>query len=166
MNSILVALDGTPASLKVVKYVAEIIGHLPKTTVYLFHVVPMVSPNLLTSEEVRRIEKIHEEVEHLSGFFWSKESEEKMFQIFSEAVNLLKSQGIPEENIKTFFDVASDTIANLILRHARRLNCRTIAVGRRGLGRVKEILIGSTSSTVVRNAKGHTVWVVDTTEEE
>lgn len=164
MNSFLLALDATPASLKVVKYVADIISNRPQKRIYLFHVLPITSPNLLTPEEIRRIEKIHEEVEYLSGLFWKREAEEKMNSLFSEAIRIFKLEGIPEEDIKTLFDVASETVANLILKHAKKLNCRTIVVGRRGLGRVKEILIGSTSSTVVRNAKGHTVWVVDTTE--
>lgn len=165
-ESIFIALDGSPSSVKVVNYAARMVRNIQNIVVYFFHALPMVSPNLLTSEEIRRIEKIHEEMEHLSGFFWEANAEEKMNNIFQESIHVLTAHGISEEKIKTLFDVTSDTVASLILRHARRLKCHTIVVGRRGLGRVKEILLGSTSSTVVRTAKGHTVWVVDTAQED
>ncbi len=168
MESFLVAMDGTTSSMKVVNYVGRIVKEIKNVRIHLFHVLPIVSPNFLTEEEVRRIEEIHEqeEGEHLSGFFWTRESEDKMRHMFDEAIKVLVKLGIAPENVYTTFAVESDSIANLILQHAKRLKCSTIVVGRRGLGRVKEILLGSTSSTVVRSARGHTVWVVDTPPED
>ncbi|MBW1974454.1 MAG: universal stress protein [Deltaproteobacteria bacterium] len=168
METFLVALDGTPASTRVVHYVGKIVASLEKTKIFLFHVLPVVSPNLLTEEEVKRVQEVHEQddFEHLSGFFWSKEAEEKMNQTFENAMNILVEYGVPPESIHKVFAVESDSIANLILAHAKRLKCSTVVVGRRGLGRVKEILLGSTSSSVIRNAKGYTIWVVDTPQED
>ncbi len=168
MESFLVAVDGTSSSIKIVNYIGKILKDVRYIKIYLFHVLPIVSPNFLTEEEVRRIEEIHEQEdnEHLSGFFWTRESEDKMKQTFDQATEILIKCGIAPDSIYTTFAVESDSIANLILHHANKLKCSTIVVGRRGLGRVKEILLGSTSSTVVRNAKGHTVWVVDTPIDE
>ena len=48
-----------------------------------------------------------------------------------------------------------------ILEKADSESCGTIALGRRGLSLVKEFFLGSVSTKVMRNARGHAVWVVD-----
>ncbi|MDY0040652.1 MAG: universal stress protein [Desulforhabdus sp.] len=161
MEHFLVALDDTPGSLKSVHYINRVLMGVRHIQLTLFHVLDTVSPNLLKREEVQRIERIHEEQPHLSGYFWTTENEEKMLETFHEAKLLLLEGGFPEEQIKTHFSVHSADVAHVILREAETLKCSTIVLGRRGLGRVKEFFLGSVSNTVTKFAREMTVWVVD-----
>ncbi len=161
MEKILIALDGTSSSLKCIQYVNRMLAGNDTVRFYLFHVLPTTSPNLLKKEEVARIESLHQEQSHLGGYFWSPEDQAKMSEIFRRASELLAQGGFAADQVETRFGVESDEIAQIILNQAKALNCATVVVGRRGLGRVKEFFIGSISKSVVSSARKLTVWVVD-----
>jgi len=161
MEHFLVALDGTAGSLKSIHYLNRVLRGVRHVKLTLFHVIPVTSPNLLKREEVQRIEQIHEEQPHLSGYFWTTEDEQKMNKAFSEARSLLLDGGFPEGQLTTYFSIQSTDIAQVILKEARNLKCSTIVVGRRGLSRVREFFLGSVSNSVTKSAREATVWVVD-----
>jgi len=161
MEHFLIALDGTPGSLKSIHYLNRVFRGVRHVQLTLFHVLDTVSPNLLKREEVQRIERIQEEQPHLSGYFWSTESEEKMLQTFHEAKLLLLEGGFLEEQIKTHYSVESVDVAHVILKEAKALQCSTVVMGRRGLGRLKEFFLGSVSNCVTKFARNMTVWVVE-----
>lgn len=161
MQQFLIALDGTPGSLKTIHYINRVLRGNDKVRFRLFHVLATASPNLLKKEEVARIEQLHEDHPHLSGYFWSREDEEKMNKTFQEASALLLQTGFSEKQIQTGFGVESNEIAQVILERAKVLGCSTVVMGRRGLSRVKEFFLGSVSKSVVSNAREVTVWVVD-----
>lgn len=52
-----------------------------------------------------------------------------------------------------------------ILAAAEQSNCDLIVLGRRGLGRVKRLMVGSTSESVVGGAKGAVLVIQNSTEE-
>ena len=161
MEHFIVALNDTPGSLKSIHYINRTLQGVKHIHLTLFHVLDKASPNLLKKEEVRRIERIHEERPHLSGYFWTLENEQKMLDTFHQAKLLLLEGGFPEEQIGTHFSVQSAEVAQVILEEAKALKCSTIVMGRRGLGRVKEFFLGSVSNTVTKFARNMTVWVVD-----
>jgi nucleotide-binding universal stress UspA family protein len=161
MEKFLVAVDCTPASLKCVRYLCRVLRGNPDFEVVLFHVLPTASPNLLKIEEVHRIEQLHSEHPDLSGYFWRAGDEEAMNRFFGEANRMLLDAGFEQSRIATHFGIQSTEISDLILAEAARLGCSTIVMGRRRLSRVKELLVGSVSGSVVRMARGTTVWVVD-----
>ncbi len=162
MERILVALDDRPGSLKTIHYLNRILRGADHVKIHLFHVLPTASPNLLNKETIRRIEDLHEEQDHLSGYFWHPEEEAKMKETFAEAEKILLDGGFAKEQIERHFGVESQDVAHVILERAEALNCTTVVVGRRGLSRVKEFFLGSVSKSVTGHARGITVWVVDT----
>ena len=161
MEHFLIALDDTPGSLKSIHYLNKVLACVAHIRLTLMHVLDTASPNLLKREEVRHIEQIHEARPDLSGYFWTAEAEGKMHAIFREAKELLLSAGFSQEQIKTHYSVQSTDVAQVILNEAKALDCTTIVLGRRGLGRVKEFFLGSVSNQVTKFARGRTVWVVD-----
>ncbi|MBC7359789.1 MAG: universal stress protein [Desulfacinum sp.] len=162
MERILVALDDRPGSLKTVHYINRMLKGAAHVRILLFHVLPAASPNLLGKDVIRRIEGLQEEHPHLSGYFWQPEEEDAMREMFGKARSLLVAGGFPEEQIEEHFAVESQEVAHIIVQRAADLGCSTIAMGRRGLSRVKELFLGSVSKSVTARAKGITVWVVDT----
>lgn len=160
MERFLVALDGSTGSLRIVRYLSRLLGAGSRVHITLFHVLPNVSPNLLKKDEVRRIENMHEKHPRLAGYFWSNEDEVRMETLFREGVRLLLEGGLPSERIAVRFQVQSADTAIVILKEAEVLGCSTIVMGRRGLGRVREFILGSVSSTVVKMAKDVNLWIV------
>lgn len=160
MERFLIALDGTIASLHIVRYFCRLLGGGSNFHVTLFHVLPSVSPNLLKKEDVKRIERIHKENPHLDGYFWSDEDEARMETLFREAREMLIAAGMPPDHISVRFQVQSTETAVVILKEAEALGCSTIIMGRRGIGRVKEFILGSVSSSVVKMARDVNLWIV------
>jgi len=161
MERFLVALDCTPGSTRCVQYLNRVLRGAEHAVIILFHVLPTTSPNMLKEEEVERITAIQHEKPYLAGYFWKEEDEAQMSRSFEQSRQLFIQGGFAQSRIIFHFNVQSADVAQIILDEARDLGCGTIVVGRRRLSRVKELLLGSVSNTVVKLAPGVTVWVVD-----
>lgn len=129
--------------------------------VILFHAIATVSPNRLRRPEVLRIERMHEEQPELRGYFWTSEDEARMNRGFDEARRLLVDGGFASDRISSHFTILSSDVSQVISREAAALDCTTIVIARRQVSRVKEFLTGSTSTSVIKQVRGITVWVVD-----
>lgn len=161
MERFLIAMDCTPGFLKSIDYINRVLKGAVQAQIVLFHVIPAVSPNLLKRDEVQRLERVHEECPALRGYFWKQEDEDQMNRAFDEARRLLLESSFSDTQVRTHFSVESTEIAQVILNNARELGCSTIVMERKRLSRVKELLLGSVTSTLVKLARGITVWVVD-----
>ena len=161
MERLLIALDSAHDSLKSIHYLARLLVPSENLHLTLFHVISTISPDMLKGEELRHIESLHGEEPQLTGYFWKQEDEARMEATFLEARRLLAEAGFDPSRIKTRFAVQYDDVAQVIVKEAKSLRCSTIVVGRRGMGRVKEFLLGSVSSSVTKLARGMTVWIVD-----
>jgi nucleotide-binding universal stress UspA family protein len=160
MEHLLIALDGSEGSLRVIDYVVRVLRGAEHVRITLFHILPAASPDTLTPLEVRRIEGLHETRADLSGYFWSRDTEELMEQTFQRARERLVAGGFESRRIATRHAVQSATLAQVILDQAVALGCSTVVLGRRGLGRVRGFFSGSVSRAVASMAGQTSVWVV------
>jgi nucleotide-binding universal stress UspA family protein len=142
---ILVALDQSEDAQRVVRYVAEVLGGKRETEITLFHAIRSMVP-------------IHEEFD--MGEL-PESTREAMGKVFDDARRVLMAAGLTEANIKTEFKSGAADVAQEILTEAEAGGYDTIAMGRRGMGRVKQFFIGSISNKVVQHARGRTVWLVE-----
>lgn len=161
MERFLVTLDCMPDCLKIIDYLGRVLNGSEKCEFTLFHILPTASPDKLRMETVQRIERIHATRPDLDGYFWRYEDEVKMERCFGEARAKLVLSGFADSSITSAFGVESGDLADIILAKAADLGCSTIVLGRKRLGRVKEFLLGSVSSTVLRMARGSAVWVIE-----
>jgi len=161
MERLLICVDSEQESKRIISYLVRVLNGSRGCAFCLFHVLPTTSPDKLRMETVQRIERIHTQRPDLEGYFWEEQDQKAMEQSFRLARTMLMENGFPEESISSHFVVEWGDIPVIILRKASELGCSTIVLGRRRLGRVKELLLGSVSSTVLRLARGLTVWVVE-----
>jgi nucleotide-binding universal stress UspA family protein len=124
------------------------------------HILPTTSPDKLRMDEVRRIEHMHTARPDLAGYFWKEEDEKKMENCFIEAKKKLVLAGFRPESVSSFFAVESGDTAEIILAKAAELGCSTIVIGRRHPSMMKELLLGSVSTSVIKSARGSAVWVL------
>ncbi|MEM5785778.1 MAG: universal stress protein [Syntrophobacteraceae bacterium] len=161
MERLLVALDCTPECQKIVGYLVRTLKGTSNCEFHLFHILPTVSPEKLRKETLQRIERTHEARPDLAGYFWKEEDEKNMYHNFSLAWKELVSSGFSEGVIFSDFGVESGDLADIILQKAEELGCSTVILGRKRLSRVKEFILGSVSGSVVKLARGVTVWIIE-----
>jgi nucleotide-binding universal stress UspA family protein len=161
MERILVALDFSPDSMRSIHYLNRVLCGADPVHIILFHAIATVSPDRLRHEEVMKIERMHEEQPELAGYFWTSENERRMSRGFDDARNLLVQGGFASDRISSHFTILSSDVSVMISREAAALDCTTIVIARRQVSRVKEFLTGSTSTSVIKQVRGITVWVID-----
>jgi nucleotide-binding universal stress UspA family protein len=154
LKKILIAVDGSPQSLKAVSYVAL---NLPPTDfrINLMHVMPAAPEGLgdLAKE----------------GFFKSKlgakhgeweRREQRAAQAFlHEARSLLLKANLKEDDVREIVQKQRVGIARDIIAEGSR-GYEAVVVGRRGLSWLGDVFFGSVSYKIVQGIKDVPVWVV------
>jgi len=98
---------------------------------------------------------------------WSADASEKLQNaekaattLLEESVGRLERSGLNRDHISTKIRSGVASRAEAIVEEARNSGCGTIVMGRRGLSRVEEFLMGRVSKKVLQLAKWTAVWVV------
>jgi len=139
VDKILVAIDGSGHAKKAVDFAGEFASKF-EASVHLVHVV----------QEARIPEDMKEymDSEHLSGTPGKAYLETVGKQIINDARKALASHGV--RGIETSLLVGD--APEEIVKFAKKQKVDMIVLGNQGLGKIKEFLIGSVTSKVVRSA--------------
>jgi nucleotide-binding universal stress UspA family protein len=134
-EKILVALDGSDHSMKIIQYLSLALEG-SKSQVTLIHVI--------RGEEQAYIE----------------EAERSIKGVFDHAKKVLGKSGLGPDQIETRIMTGAESRAGAIFEEAKAHDYGTVVVGRRGLSKVQEFFMGRVSNKVVQLARGMAVWVV------
>ncbi len=152
-QKILLAVDGSQRGFEAVSIVGGLVREHPDFHLVLFHCVQELSA-LLPGELCAGLE---------ASCVLTKADQERCGEvIFEECRRRLLAIGFPESRIAFKMKALSTDPAQDILAEADSEKIRTIAVGRRGVSQVRNLLLGSVSSKVAHYATSHAVWIVDT----
>jgi nucleotide-binding universal stress UspA family protein len=135
-RKVLVAMDGSDASIRTVDYLGETLRNCD-CDLTLIHVI--------RSEEKDFVEK----------------AEKRMTPAFAMARSHLESWGFDPAHVSTKIITGAVSRAGSIVREAEKGGYGTIAVGRRGLSQAREFAFGRVSNKVVQLAGEQVVWVVN-----
>jgi nucleotide-binding universal stress UspA family protein len=145
---ILVAVDGSENSRRAVSFVADFFGGYPGFRVTLLHIVLEPAAGHFASEAERRA--------------WVAEREVQAHDTLAGYCHLLAEGGVPDGQVDVLIEVTqAPSIADAILGAQEWLQGCTIVVGRRGLSKREEFLLGSTSNKILHGAKGCAVMVIE-----
>ena len=146
-NKMLLAVDASENSRKAVNYVGTVAA-ASEAEITLFHVVRkfgyLDDPTLREGE----IEGFWEEV---------KSDIPRMFRSYKVS---LEKAGITALRISSEATLDSPSRSGDIIREARKGAYGTIVMGRRGLSKVKDFLMGRVTSKVLNQAEDFAVWIV------
>jgi nucleotide-binding universal stress UspA family protein len=146
-NKFLVALDSSKNAQRAVDYVAQILGGFD-VKINLFHAI-------------RGDESVRSGIGHL---FFPKESLEEAevgaTAIFDKAKRRLKEAGFTSDQINTKLVSGVPSRAEAIVKEAREGDYGTIVLGRRGLSKVQEFLLGRVSNKVIHIIRRRALWIV------
>ena len=153
-KKILVAVDLSNHSLNAVKYVASQCA--PKDLrVNLMFVVP-TAPEIFWDLEKDTFFK-----ERMKGKYaqWKRETKKKGQTFLDNAKSILVQAKFSENKVGLILRERKVGIARDILKECT-LGYDAVVVGRRGLGKLEDIFLGSVSTKIVQGVKNIPVWVV------
>jgi nucleotide-binding universal stress UspA family protein len=146
-DKFLVAIDSSENATQAVDYVAQMLGGFD-FKIDLFHAI-------------RGDQSIHSGIAHL---FFPKESladaEAGATALFDKAKRRLEEAGFTSDQINTKLVSGVPSRAEAIVKEAREGDYGTIVLGRRGLSKVQEFLLGRVSNKVIHIIRRRALWVV------
>lgn len=159
---ILLAVDESENSRRVVRYVGSLLRGTSDVAVTLFHVLKPMPRELLEhggsenpAVEAQLSMQLRDEQEA-----WIRKEGEAECHILKQACEALNQSGFDTGRVTLKFG-HEDDVANNILDEARIGQHETIVVGRHGTSRVKRVFGGGVTDQLLRDAKGFALWVVE-----
>jgi len=146
-QKLMLAIDGSPSSMKAVDFVAEHVGGR-NYSIGLVHVLRGYG-GLAPEEPDFMMPGEYIELEHNA-----------MMHIFSDTRERLVKAGFDDEKIEERIVTGAYSRALAIVREAEAGGYGTIVAGRRGLSRVRGFFMGSVSSKIIHIGRKMTVWLV------
>lgn len=153
---ILVGIDGSPASMAAVKYLAYIFGKGARVKLDLLHILPEV-PDLFLEpgENMAEMLQIQDFAERVR-----EENRHKATSLIAEATIILTGAGINTANIRPIVKEPSAGVARDILGLEQEGDYDGIVLGRHGMSAVEEFFMGSVTHKVLQNTKGLILCVI------
>jgi len=146
---IMVAVDGSENSLRIVEHVNLMVAENPDIKVTLFHVIPE-----LMEYGAFRFPKNASDLRQIIA-----QGEKRHIQDFCEdARQKFKDAGIKDDQIQVKITKPTRNIGKSITREAAKGNYGTVVIGRRGLN--KAFFLGSVAKHVLDKISGRAVWLV------
>lgn len=159
---ILVAIDESENSSRVVKYVGSLLRGSPDTEITLFHVLKPMPRGLLEhggSENPAAEAQLSRQLRN-DQEAWIRQETESECPVLIKACQTLTQSGIERSRVALRIGHEEDVARN-VLEEAESGDHDTIVVGRHGTSRVKRLFGGGVTDQILRDAKGFAVWVVE-----
>ncbi len=157
-RKILVAFDGSEGALEAVRYVGKI-PPLQEMKVVLFNVYSKIPEEYWDLEKQAPLGWRLKEVKA-----WEMGFKKSIREHMENATRILWRAGFPKEVVKTNIHERKKGIARDILTEAKRgYSC--VVVGRKGVSKVKDLILGSVSTKLLEKINFTTLIVVGTKPE-
>jgi nucleotide-binding universal stress UspA family protein len=164
-KKILIALDGSPSSMRAVEHVADMVCSDKVSEVTLFHVC-FDPPSLLEhggSEDPGEERELDAEL-HKKLTRWIERCREWVQEdVFERAKRVFQDRGVSDEAVTVRTKVSAESqadVASCIIQEARDGGYAAVVLGRRGASAPREFLFGSTSSKVIHHLDHCAAWIV------
>lgn len=161
---LLVALDDSEASERVVTYVAQTLEGQKACEIILLHVPEPMPRQFL---EFGGAEDPTEERRREAGLKaaqaqWVDQVNEAIQPLFAKAQSILRAAHIPEELVRTQLAMphVDQSLETSILEAAQANACDTVVVGRESFSWLKELLQGHVADRLLQQSRDLTLWIV------
>ncbi len=146
-NRILVAVDEKAISLEAVDYVAAVLSGSANCRVDLLAVLVPPDPD-----------NFPDQAGHAAR---ARELEQQLQQVLARGERILLEAGLERQAVASrLVESEGRRVSEVIMEYQAAGGYGTVVVGRRGLSKAEEFLLGSVSSAVMHQAADCCVWVV------
>jgi nucleotide-binding universal stress UspA family protein len=161
---LLLLVDKSSASKRMVAYVAGIIGRRRNFHVHLLYLMPYMPAQLLETggaENPKKEEEVNADLHQQQGQ-WVASAEAAAKPALDELAVVMRKAGIPSRSIDIEFTdpYESGTPDRAILGFAAERQCHTIVIGHDSHSWFHEMTGGHLTEHLFRHAKGATLWIV------
>jgi len=153
-KKILIAVDNSIHSKNAVRHAIEASAFIKDLHYTLFNVQPVIS--LFLIDEAKKSVKAQNALDK----FHKKQTENALALLEEYRTEMVK-QGIDKENIEVRTQPRKAGLAKDILEYAQENHYDAIVVGRRGLSRLQEVLMGSLTTSLLEHSQNIPIWMVD-----
>lgn len=157
-DKILVAMDSSDSAIGTLEYVGKLLEK-PRKELLLYHAIRGLPLSYASEGSSPRSRKLRD---LLATFRGEIESEKELMQsFFARRIRALEEKGMDVSQISTKIVTGVSSRAGSVVEEARKGDFGTIVIGRRGLSKVREFVMGRVSSKVLQMARDMAVWVVN-----
>ena len=153
-KKILVAVEDSTHSKKAVEYAASMRSIIPELNFILFNVQPTISDYLAHDSNIDSNARTA-----LKEVVSKNENESQ--ELLNKYKALMVKKGVNEKAVKLISQPRVMGAAKDILHIAKREMVDAILLGRRGVSKLAEAFIGSTTNLVIENADVIPIWAID-----
>jgi len=152
-NKILVAVDGSNQSLDAVRYVSKMLT--PQgTDVVLFHVMRKIKDAF---RDVGANPAFHSKIANISA--WETTQGMMIQKFMNDARQLLLDEGFSDDSVFVKIHECEVGVARDIIRESNN-GYRAVVVGRKGMSRLMDIMMGSIAHKLIEKLSNIPVWLV------
>ena len=164
-SRLLLVLDGSDASKRAVRYVAQFIGGCKELCICLIHVLPPLPPVLrehggsYDPSVERRLDLAMRSAQNR----WIETAKKRAQKDLDRAGSILMKEGTSASAIQMLFCEPGEPeeTAETILEMAKKCQCQTVVVGRQSVSWLHEMFSQDISEELLRKGKGFCVWAVE-----
>jgi nucleotide-binding universal stress UspA family protein len=162
----LIALDGSAVSLRAVRHVAEMLCAAREAHVTLLHVAA-IKPELLEhpgghdDAEEKALEKAVSTGVNVAKTALEAVAEGEIFSGARSLIHDLQSSEHPSSIDTKVIAAAHPDPAVAVIKEAATGEYDAVVLGRRGQGKIADLLLGSVATRVVKNVRNCAVWIVE-----
>jgi len=149
-GEMLMAIDGSEASLRAVDHVSFMLSHMPEPRLTLLH----VTSNARNYCEIDLDQQPDPDLEDIV----IQGDKACIDQFYPHAIKKFEDAGLSKEQIRIETVKGSRRIGKTIMDFAQKGNYSTVIVGRRGVN--KSFFMGSASRYMINNISNGALWVV------
>jgi nucleotide-binding universal stress UspA family protein len=151
---LLVAIDGSTYSNNTIHYLGTLFGPREEVKLHLLSIIPCgaMPPEKEWMSELELMNSLPPTVQ------------KRMRSIktyMKNATNKLARMGIGAERITTEIKLARQSVSEDILAEARRGLFDSLTIGRRGITKLEELIIGSISEAIFQKCHDVPIWIID-----
>ena len=149
-NNIMMAVDGSEASLRAVDHISFMLSGNTDVRLNLLHVTSKASDYC----EINFGEAPSPELEEIVR----QQDQACIDQFYAHALQKFKNSGFSEDQLETTTVKGGGNAGKIILEAAEKGNFNTLVIGRKGID--KAFFMGSVSRTIISRVSNRAVWLV------
>ncbi|MFA6465222.1 MAG: universal stress protein [Desulfurivibrionaceae bacterium] len=154
-KKILIAVDGSSYSTNSLRYLGQLFHHLPEIHFHILSLVPASSAGAAAKDWLSEAELLNT----VSPATRNLLATQNKYMI--QATDTLKRLGIAEEQIHTTVRLSQRSVPLDIIHEARQGKYDALLIGRRGIGKLEEMIMGSVSATILEKCHDVPLWIID-----
>lgn len=153
-RKVLIAVDGSVESLMACRYIGQTMAGDPEFEADLVHIIPALPPILVQESRTSGQALIRMKQAMAKG-------RNRAEAVLGRAEEELTRAGMAERRIGRVVTESKGDVAQTLVREAENGLYDALVSGRRGLGRVQEMFLGSVSQKVIQKSRAVPIWLVD-----